>query len=317
MAVVSELIDLGLALKRQGRLKGAIEHFRQLQATYPQNVRIMFELAVCWSEFDVPEQALPLYRDLLARPKGKSLPAKDLPRLYTRLGAALYALQEYDQALSILDEGLRFHPSYRPLRAYRIFALQAAEMPGSALHDALELMLESLAPSRWDTFEDQIRQIVKALRAPHDEAAIAADPPDIKAEVQASEIQDTRALAQPAEGNQSRPPVHDSPAPLDLEEKVEKDQQPETAADNKIAVEWSAPIEEDFELDLRVMKQRAKTRVNKNARGGRGQLGKKAVRINISDAKNKNETASKDDANSDPSAPSATSGKFQIPIDSD
>ncbi len=309
MAVVSELIDLGLALKRQGKLKGAIEHFRQLQATYPENARIMFELAVCWSEFDVPEQALPLYRDLLARPKGKSLPAKDLPRLYTRLGAALYALQEYDQALSILDEGLRLHPSYRPLRAYRIFALQAAEMTGSALHDALELMLESLAPSRWDTFEDQIRQIVKALRAPHDEAAIAADLPEKKAEAQ--------ALAQPAEGNQSRPPVHDSPAPPELAAKVEKEQVPETAADNKIAVEWSAPIEEDFELDLRVHKQRAKTRVNKNARGGRGQLGKKAVRINISDAKDKNETASKDGANSVPSAPSNPSGKFQIPIDED
>ncbi len=312
MAVVSELIDLGLALKRQGKLKGAIEHFRQLQATYPENVRIMFELAVCWSEFDVPEQALPLYRDLLARPKGKSLPAKDLPRLYTRLGAALYALQEYDQALSILDEGLRLHPSYRPLRAYRIFALQAAEMPGSALNDALELMLESLAPSRWDTFEDQIRQIVKALRAPHDEVAIAAAPPDIKAEAQ--------AFAQPAEDIQSRPPAHDSPDPPELAAKVEKEQVPGSAEDHKIAVDWSAPIEEDFELDLRVHKQAAKTRVNKKARDRRGQLGKKAVRINISDAKDKNESSSQDDAPSAPSAPSGPSnpsGKFQIPIDSD
>ena len=114
MAVVSELIDVGLILKQQGKLKGAIEHFRQLHATYPGNARIMFELAACWSAFDVPEQAVPLYRELIARPKGKGLPAKDLPRLYTRLGAALYALQEYDEALSILDEGLRLHPSYRP-----------------------------------------------------------------------------------------------------------------------------------------------------------------------------------------------------------
>ncbi len=314
MAVVSELIDLGLALKRQGKLKGAIEHFRQLQATYPENVRIMFELAVCWSEFDVPEQALPLYRDLLARPKGKSLPAKDLPRLYTRLGAALYALQEYDQALSILDEGLRLHPSYRPLRAYRIFALQAAEMPGSALNDALELMLESLAPSHWDSFEDQIRQVVKALRAPLDEDAIAADPPDIKAEEQGSEIQDTRALAQPAEDMQSRPPVHASPASPERAAKVEKEQVPGSAEDHKIAVDWSAPIEEDFELDLRVHKQAAKTRVKKKARDRRGQLGKKAVRINISDAKDKIESASQNDA---PSAPSDTTGKIQIPIDKD
>lgn len=311
MAVVSELIDVGLTLKQQGKLKGAIEHFRQLHATYPENARIMFELAVCWSAFDVPEQALPLYRELLARPKGKGLPAKDLPRLYTRLGAALYALQEYDEALSILDEGLRLHPSYRPLRAYRIFALQAAEMPGSALHDALELMLESLAPSRWDTFEDQIRQIVKDMRDPHDEAAIAADSSEIKARSQAAESQDYQTSAKPADGIDSRQPVSDSISTLDDRPQADKQQSPESKEENKITVDLADPREEDFELDVRVVKQRSKTRKNKKARGGRGQLGKKSVRINISDANDETEASSKDDA------PPAPTGKVQIPIDND
>jgi len=269
MAVVSELIDVGLALKQQGKLKAAIEHFRQLQATYPENARIMFELAVCWSAFDVPEQALPLYRDLLARPKGKGLPAKDLPRLYTRLGAALYALQEYDEALSILDDGLRLHPSYRPLRAYRIFALQAAEMPGSALYDALELMLESLAPSRWDTFEDQIRQIVAEMRDPHDEAAISAHTSENKAKSQAVENQDPQTLAKLTDGTKSRRSSKLSASALDDGPNADKQQSSETDGENRITVDLADPIEEDFELDVQVVKQRSKTRKNKKARGGR------------------------------------------------
>ena len=311
MAVVSELIDVGLALKRQGKLKGAIEHFRQLHATYPENARIMFELAVCWSAFDVPEQALPLYRELLARPKGKSLPAKDLPRLYTRLGAALYALQEYDEALSILDDGLRLHPSYRPLRAYRIFALQAAEMPGSALNDALELMLESLAPSRWDTFEDQIRQIVREMRDTHAEAANAADSLEIKAKSQGTENQDPQTLAKPADGTKSLQHRKLSASALDDETKADKQQSPETDGENRITVDLADPIEEDFQLDVRVVKQRAKTRKNQKTRGGRSQLGKKSVRINISDANDESAPSSEDDA------PPAPTGKVQIPIDND
>lgn len=311
MAVVSELIDVGLALKQQGKLKGAIEHFRQLHATYPENARIMFELAVCWSAFDVPEQALPLYRELLARPKGKSLPAKDLPRLYTRLGAALYALQEYDEALSILDDGLRLHPSYRPLRAYRIFALQAAELPGSALNDALELMLESLAPSRWDTFEDQIRQIVKEMRDTHSEAAIAADSSEIKSKSQDAENQDPQTLATPAGSAKSRRQDMVSASALDDGTQADNQQRPETGGENRITVDLTDPIEEDFELDVRVLKQRAKTRKKKKAGGGRGQLGKKSVRINISDASDEGDPAPKDDA------PPAPTGKVQIPIDNE
>lgn len=311
MAVVSELIDVGLTLKRQGKLKGAIEHFRQLHATYPENARIMFELAVCWSAFDVPEQALPLYRELLARPKGKGLPAKDLPRLYTRLGAALYALQEYDEALSILDDGLCLHPSYRPLRAYRIFALQAAEMPGSALNDALELMLESLAPSRWDTFEDQIRQIVNEMRDPHDEAATAADKSELEAESQTAEDPDPQTLAKPAGALKSRQPVKLSASTLDDVPAADKHEIPETEEENRIKVETADPVEEDFQIDVRVVKQQVKSRVNKKARGGRGQLGKKSVRINISDATDESDPPSRDDT------PPAPTGKVQIPIDND
>ncbi len=165
MAVISELIDSGLRLKQQRKLRGAIEHFRQLLATYPENARIQFELANCWLAFGVPENALPHYRELLALPQAKSLPPKDLPRLYTQLCATLHQLDEHQEALEIAQAGLHLHPNYRPLRAWQIFALEATGAHRVAVLDALELMLESLAPSRWDIFEDDIKQVVRQMRA--------------------------------------------------------------------------------------------------------------------------------------------------------
>lgn len=311
MAVLSELIDVGLTLKRQGKLKGAIEHFKQLRATYPENARIIFELAVCWSAFDVPEQALPLYRELIARPKGKGLPAKDLPRLYTRLGAALYALQEYDEALSILNDGLRLYPSYRPLRAYRIFALHAAAMPGSALTDALELMLESLAPSRWDTFEDLIRQIVQEMRAAQDESADAAGSSVADADGDAVEDEDQRVLAKPTDAKNTVSLRDASAAAANQATGGDIVQRSEPNRENKIAIELADTADEDFELDVKVVPGQSRARKSKKSRDERGQLGKKSVRIDISAGDDDSDPSSDDDA------PATPTGKVQIPIDKD
>ena len=242
MAVVSELIDAGLKLKAQGKLKGAIEHFRQLHATYPENARIMYQLAVCWTAFGVPEQALPLYRALLALPRGQGLPARDLPRLYTRLGAALAELGEDDEALAVFNDGLAQHPSYRPLRAFRIYAHAKVGELDEALVDAMDLMLESLAPSRWDVFEDEIRALVDELRV---------DEPGSMA-----------ASAAPADK-------------IDLK----GDAKPRLPERKRIEVEGEDASKSSVELEVRLGKSTPKPG-KKAARGG--QFGKKAVRIDIS-----------------------------------
>ena len=164
MAVISELIDAGLGLKQQGNHQAAIVHFQQLNAVYPDHARILFELADSWQAFGVPEQALPLYRQLTALPESRGLPPKDVPRLYTQMGAALLLLDQFTESLAIIDEGLRRYPAYRPLRAYRMFALHRAGLHQDAMVESLELMIESLAPSKWDAFEADIVQMVKALR---------------------------------------------------------------------------------------------------------------------------------------------------------
>ncbi len=289
MAVITELIDAGLQLKRRGNLRGAIEHFRQLHATYPGNARIMFELAASWTAFEVPEQALPLYRELLALPKGQGLPPKDMPRLYTRLGATLLSMGEVQEALTVIDEGLRLHPSYRALRVWRIFALNSNEADSMALLDALELMLESLAPSRWDIFEDDIVAMVKRMRAAQSVGS-----------------------GQDATGSQkeSRPQA-ESPKTAAAE-----DAGALAEARRTVEISESADADQaaDVEVDISVQVKKPKKKPRKRRRKQQSkppQLGKKAVRIDISAAGD-----SAEDEPGDDDAPPPASG-FKIPVDAD
>lgn len=289
MAVITELIDAGLQLKRQGNLRGAIEHFRQLQATYPGNARIMFELAETWTAFKVPEQALPLYQELLTLSKGQGLPPKDMPRLYTRLGATLFTLGEIHDALAIIDEGLRLHPSYRPLRVWRIFTLSGNGADRLALLDALELMLESLAPSRWDIFEDDIVAEFRKIHAEQTDE-VAQSSPDTELD----------ASRQPKGGRSEDAGKPDTAleAPLVVEISQVEDADDAAAVDLNIPVEVKEP-----------KKKSRKPRRKKQTK--RAQMGKRAVRIDISAAGETAEDESKDDE------PPASASALNIPVDVD
>ncbi len=287
MAVITELIQAGLSLKRGGNLGGAIEHFKQLHATYPGHARIMFELAACWRAFGVPEQALPIYRELLAMPKAQGLPPKDMPRLYTQLGATLLELGDSAESLAIVEEGLRLHPSYRSLRAWRIFALTEAGEAQAALVDALELMLESLAPSRWDIFETEIKAAVKAMRArlPADSALPELDIAERRSAEEAVEPTDRANEGANEDGA--------------------------VAQGAQINVESDAPIATETVVPVNLVQSpRKKTRRRKKT--SRPQMGKKAVRIDISGEPDAPATKKKDGDDA-----AAAAGALKIPIDPD
>lgn len=284
MAVITELIDAGLQMKRQGNLRGAIEHFRQLQSTYPGNARIRFELAGAWRAFDVPEQALPLYRQLLALPKSQGLPPKDMPRLYTQLAATLLDLGETDEARATIEAGLRLHPSYRPLRAWRILSLSQCGDKDLALLDALELMLESLAPSRWDIFEEDIVAVVRQMRAGLSAdktlTQVAPDAPETVAVISAASASET----QPIEV------ADDADAPTEVE----------------VAVTVVKPTSKPT--------KRARRDSRKQTRKPAPQLGKRAVRIDIVDDKTEGRAPKQSSEEDEPPAPADA---FKIPIDPD
>jgi len=293
MAVIAELIQAGLRLKQGGNLGGAIEHFKQLHATYPDHSRIKFELAGCWRAFGVPEQALPLYRELLALPKGQGLPPKDLPRLYTQLGATTLEMGDSAEALTVIEEGLRLYPSYRSLRAWRIFALSTAGEPQSALQDALELMLESLAPSRWDIFEAEIKDQVRAMRASLTEQDALPKARSADREASSSAKQTDASAGNSA----SEPPQAASDGePSSQHSRIEVTSEALNATETDVTVNLVKP---------------AKNKKPRGKKKTRPQMGKKAVRIDISgEAEAPEEEADEDDS-------SAAAGALKIPIDPD
>lgn len=296
MAVITELIEAGLRLKRAGNLRGAIEHFKQLHTTYPDHARIMFELAATWRVLGVPEQALPLYIELLAMPKNAGLPPKDMPRLYTQLGATLLEMGDEQEALDIIDEGLALHPSYRSLRAWRLFALSAAGATQLALLEALELMLESLAPSRWDIFEDDIKAMVKAMRA------------DLPAQ-DADRLDDGTAAEQAKTGGGPPADSVDQAMTAELDDAGEADDPPQR---REIAVSSEAANTGAVDVAVNLVtpkKRQGNPRAKKQEL--RPQMGKKSVRIDISGESDEPAPQADDDADA------ASSGTFKIPIDPD
>ena len=282
VAVISELINSGLRLKQQRKLRGAIEHFRQLYATYPDHARIQFELANCWLAFGVPENALPHYQELLEPSKAKSLPPKDLPRLYTQLCATLHQLDENQAALEIAQAGIKLHPTYRPLRAWQIFALTATGAHQVAVLDALELLLESLAPSRWDIFEDDIKQETRKMRARLENATPSFPPTSQENTTPLNPPEESGGGKAGSETEARQPDSLENSGKQVIDVSAQADESPADADDHEVTVSVRPPAK-------------------KSPRHRLSQLGRRSVRINIS-----GDEPSKDD-------PAAAA--FKIPID--
>lgn len=334
MAVISELIDVGLSLKEQGNHQNAIEHFRQLNQTYPNHARIMFELAGSWQAFGVPEQALPLYQQLMALPKSQGLPPKDMPRLYTQLGASLRLLGQFTESLEIIEEGLKLYPEYRPLRAYRMFALHSAGYHQNAMLDAMELMLQSLAPTKWDLYEEEILSIVGDLRERVPEPDTdnleewvfdeywTEENSQVKPEAVEEVDSDDEEVSIDAVIDEATAITNGESIPVNDEDVVEmkiEETPSEPIAQGNIKVDDDTEDDESFEVEVKVVKKaKPKTKKTKTSKKDDSQFGKRPVKININDDSDDSETTN-DEAivpKSDDDKPAA-SGKINIPIDLD
>lgn len=300
MAVISELIDAGLVLKEQGNYQAAIEHFRQLHQTYPDHARIMFELAGAWQGFGVIEQALPLYRQLLEMPKNQALSPKDMPRLYTQMGACLRIQGQLDEALEVINAGLALYPTYRPLRAYRMFVRHDGGDYENAMLEAFDLMLEALAPTKWDMYEDDITAIVETIREQvPDNVVVHAD-----ADLIDAVLDEASAIAH-----------GDDDGLVMLLGGVEDDPAVEMEHDGIILVEaGDDEDEEPFEIEVKVI-QPQKSVPRKPSKQTDSQFGKNPVKIDIDGGDVP--SAPKQDAASDDDDSTASSGKVSIPIDFD
>lgn len=340
MAVISELIDAGLSLKEQGNHQAAIEHFRQLHATYPDHARIMFELAGSWQAFGVPEQALPLYRRLMAMPKSQGLPPKEMPRLYTQMGATLRMLGEFTESLEIIDEGVSLFPDYRPLRAYRMFALHSAGFHQNAMIEALELMLGSLAPTKWDLYEDEILAIVEGIRSriPTPDTEDLAEwefdefwsedgkkvTPETKQEAEDADADDDVSVDELLDEAHT---IIDGDADTPEEDATDDtpdEQEAPPIVEGKITVDADEDDDESFEIEVKIIdkKKDTKPKAKKSPKKtkDKSQLGKKPVKIDIGHEDDEEEipvVSDDDDTGADDDNAKPQSGKINIPIDFD
>ena len=184
-----------------------------------------------------------------------------MPRLYTRTGASLLELGDIEEALAIIEQGLSLHPAYRPLRLWRMLALSKRGADGLALLAALELLLESLAPSRWDVFESEIVAAVKRLRADYD--------------VETADEGEMPAQTKPARATEAEKPGDKLPV---------EDYAPASAE----------PISDDAEITVKV-KRASKPSDKPAPKPKTSQLGQKSVRIKIGEPDAEPESKSDDD----------------------
>ena len=203
---------------------------------------------------------------------------------------------EYNEARETIEAGLRLHPSFRPLRAWRIFSLRSGGDHELALLDALELMLESLAPSRWDIFEGDIVAAVQSMRAELS-ADESLNPAPVAEDASAAEAREHEAG--PARISASAA----APAPAQPIQIAESAKAP---ADVDVAVNVVKPAAE--------RKKRARRSSRKRTKKQAPQLGKKAVRIDIVDNNAEGQAPAKPAIDDEPPA---QAGSFKIPVDPD
>ena len=145
-------------------------------------------------------------------------------------------------------------------------------------------MLESLAPSRWDIFEADIKAVVKAMRA--NLLAQDAAPTNVMAEGRSAE-----AFAEETDN---------------VPEHVNEDDA--VSQSSKIDVMSEAADATETDVAVNLVKPTKKKKPSRKEKS-RSQMGKKAVRIDISgESDEPQKEADEDDA-------AAADGSFKIPID--
>jgi len=101
--------NLGVALKRRGRLREAAEQYRMVIAMDPDFIEAYNNLGNVLLETGQPDQALLYY--------GKALDAvPDQPVIHNNMGKALLAKHRYDRAMMHFAEALRLKPDFAEAR---------------------------------------------------------------------------------------------------------------------------------------------------------------------------------------------------------
>jgi tetratricopeptide (TPR) repeat protein len=140
LSEVETAIQAGIALERSGKTIEAIEHFHRLAEQYPDNPRVIFEYGGAYDFAGYEAQAIPQYRKAMQL----GLSGDDLPHVYIQLGSSLRNIEQFEEAVQVLREGVQLFPQHKALRMFYALALYSAGRHWQAMVELNEMLLSLL-----------------------------------------------------------------------------------------------------------------------------------------------------------------------------
>ena len=131
-------------------IEDALSMLRKEVDAHPEDMKALFEFAGAYDFLGREKDALPHYLKIFESGHA-SLPADDQPRLYVQLGSTLRNLNSLPESQSILQEGLKYFPKYKALRAFLALTEYSMGNHAQAIQALMQVTLEGTAdPSLLD-----------------------------------------------------------------------------------------------------------------------------------------------------------------------
>lgn len=143
---ISEAIERGEALERDGKPEEAIAYFEALVARHPDNADVVFAYAGALDFAGREVDAVAPYR----RAHALGLADAQLPRWYVQFGSTLRNNRAFAEAVAVLNEGRQRCPEDAAIACFLALALHTAGDSGHALRTVIEALLAEAAAGRVD-----------------------------------------------------------------------------------------------------------------------------------------------------------------------
>ena len=127
-------------------IKDALAMLRKEVEAHPEDMKALFEYAGAYDFLGREKDALPHYLKIFEQGHG-CLPVDDQPRLYVQLGSTLRNLNSLPESQSILQEGMKYFPKYKALRAFLALTEYSMGNHTQAIQFLMEIALDGATDS--------------------------------------------------------------------------------------------------------------------------------------------------------------------------
>lgn len=144
-----QLRETGRARQDQTILEKARGLLLELNAAYPDDAEITFQIAVVHDNLGLERESIPFY----LRSLEQGLSGPDLERALLGLGSTYRVLGEYQKAEETLRRGVQEFPANRALQIFLAMALYNRQKHREAMELALTNLLETTSDEKLQYFK--------------------------------------------------------------------------------------------------------------------------------------------------------------------